>query len=126
MAGSAGKKGDPLPQVAQVAMQGGRRAARNILAHIKGRPTRAFHYKDKGMMATIGRRQAVAELPFGLRVGGTLGWMAWLFLHLLYVVGFRNRLSVFTSWAWNYVTWDRANRVIVGPGLAEGEEKSHR
>ena len=66
-------------------------------------------------MATIGRRSAVAELPFGIRFEGTLGWLAWLFLHLLYVVGFRNRLSVLTSWAWNYVTWDRANRVIVGP-----------
>jgi NADH dehydrogenase len=123
LAGSVGRKGQPLPQVAQVAMQGGRRAARNITARIKGRPTRPFHYKDKGIMATIGRRSAVAELPPGIRLGGTLGWMAWLFLHLLYVVGFRNRLAVFTSWAWNYVTWDRANRVIVGPDEQDWKPK---
>ena len=115
LAGSADKKGVPLPQVAQVAMQGGKRVARNITAGMKGRPTKAFHYKDKGIMATIGRRSAVAELPFGIRLDGTLGWMAWLFLHLLYVVGFRNRMSVFTSWAWNYLTWDRSNRVIISP-----------
>ncbi len=121
LAGSAGKNGQPLPQVAQVAMQGGRRAAKNIAAHMKGRPTRPFHYKDKGIMATIGRRSAVAELPLGLRVDGTLGWLAWLVLHLVYLVGFHNRASVLTSWAWNYVTWDRANRVIIG--LDEGDAK---
>lgn len=120
LAGSVTKQGEPLPQVAQVAMQGGRRAARNIAARINGRPTRPFHYKDKGIMATIGRRSAVAELPLGLRVDGTLGWLAWLVLHLVYLVGFRNRLSVLTSWAWNYLTWDRANRVIVGIGDADG------
>ncbi len=114
MAGMADRKGDPLPQVAQVAMQGGRRTARNIAARMKGRPTRAFHYTDKGIMATIGRRSAVAELPLGIRFGGTLGWLAWLVLHILYLVGFRNRLSVLTAWAWNYLTWDRANRVIIG------------
>ena len=75
-------------------------------------------------MATIGRRSAVAELPLGLRVDGTLGWLAWLVLHLVYLVGFRNRLSVLTSWAWNYVTWDRSNRVIIG--LDEVDEKPHR
>ncbi len=124
LAGSVDKKGQPLPQVAQVAMQGGRRVAKNIGARMNDRPTRPFHYKDKGIMATIGRRSAVAELPLGIRLGGTLGWMAWLFLHLLYVVGFRNRLAVFTSWAWNYVTWDRANRLIVG--LDEGQGKPDR
>ena len=124
LAGSVDKKGEPLPQVAQVAMQGGRRVAKNIGARMNDRPTRPFHYKDKGIMATIGRRSAVAELPLGIRLGGTLGWMAWLFLHLLYVVGFRNRLAVFTSWAWNYVTWDRANRLIVG--LDEGQGKPDR
>ena len=124
VAAAEGKDGRPLPQVAQVAMQGGRRAAKNIAARVRGRPTRAFHYKDKGIMATIGRRSAVAELPLGLRFGGTLGWLAWLVLHLVYLVGFHNRLSVLTSWAWNYVTWDRTNRVIIG--LDEADEKPDR
>ncbi len=121
VAASEGKDGRPLPQVAQVAIQGGRRAAKNIVARMTGRPTRPFRYKDKGIMATIGRRSAVAELPLGLRLDGTLGWLAWLVLHLLYLVGFRNQLSVLTSWAWNYLTWDRANRVIVGFDEEAGE-----
>jgi len=121
LAGFVGKDGKPLPQVAQVAIQGGRRAAKNIAARLRGRPTRAFHYKDKGIMATIGRRSAVAELPLGLRFDGTLGWLAWLVLHLLYLVGVHNRVSVLTSWAWNYVTWDRSNRIIIGLDEEEGK-----
>ncbi len=124
VAAATGKNGNPLPQVAQVAMQGGRRAAKNIAARMAGRPTRPFRYKDKGIMATIGRRSAVAELPLGLRFDGTLGWLAWLVLHLLYLVGVHNRMSVLTSWAWNYVTWDRANRVILG--VEEEDEKPDR
>jgi NADH dehydrogenase len=64
-------------------------------------------------MATIGRRSAVAELPGNLRFGGTLGWFAWLGVHLVFLVGFRNRVVVFVNWAWNYLTWDRASRVII-------------
>ena len=64
-------------------------------------------------MATIGRRSAVAELPLGIRFDGTLGWLSWLGLHLLFLVGFRNRLVVLVNWAWNYLNWDRGNRVIV-------------
>ena len=109
-----GRKG-PLPQVAQVAMQSGRHAAREIRRARLGLPSRPFHYIDKGTMATIGRRSAVAELPGGIHLKGTLGWLAWLGLHLLYLVGVRNRVSVFLNWAWNYFTWDRGPRLILEP-----------
>jgi NADH dehydrogenase len=94
----------PLPQLAQVAIQSGRHAARQIRRSLAGQPSRPFHYFDKGTMATIGRRAAVAELPGGLKLQGTPAWFAWLGLHLVYLVGFRNRFSVFLNWAWNYLT----------------------
>lgn len=104
----------PLPQLAPVAQQSGRHAARQILRRIDGLPTGPMRYRDKGSMATIGRRAAVAELPLGIRLSGSLAWLAWLGLHLLTLVGFRNRLSVFLNWAWNYLTWDRGPRLIFG------------
>jgi NADH dehydrogenase len=82
---------------------------------LDGRPTRRFRYVDKGTMATIGRRAAVAELPLGLRLKGTPAWFAWLGLHLVFLIGFRNRVSVLLNWAWNYVTWDRGPRLILEP-----------
>ncbi|MDQ3178619.1 MAG: NAD(P)/FAD-dependent oxidoreductase [Actinomycetota bacterium] len=103
----------PLPQVAQVAMQAGRHAARQVRASLDGASLRPFKYRDKGTMATIGRRAAVTELPIGLRLRGTLAWLAWLGLHLVYLAGFRNRISVFLNWAWNYATWDRGPRLIL-------------
>jgi len=105
--------GDPYPQLAPVAMQAGRHVARTIERRTRGKPTRPFRYTDKGIMATIGRRSAVAELPFGIRFGGTLGWVSWLGLHLVFLIGFRNRAVVLVNWAWNYVKWDRGNRVIL-------------
>jgi NADH dehydrogenase len=102
----------PLPQVAQVAMQSGAHAARQILRDLDDLPGQPFVYRDKGIMATIGRRSAVTELPFGLALKGTLAWMAWLGLHLFYLLGFRNRASVLLNWAWNYVTYDRGPRLI--------------
>jgi NADH dehydrogenase len=75
-------------------------------------------------MATIGRRSAVAELPGGLRFGGTLGWVAWLGVHLTFLIGFRNRAVVLVNWAWNYLTWDRASRVIVEDGSGEAGAKA--
>ncbi|MEY2458870.1 MAG: hypothetical protein QOG30_700, partial [Acidimicrobiaceae bacterium] len=103
--------GELLPMVAQVAIQSGRYAARQIM---RGR-RKPFRYRNKGTMATIGRRAAVAELPLHIRLSGTPAWMAWLGLHLVTLVGFRNRLSVFLNWAWNYVTWDRGPRLIIEP-----------
>jgi NADH:ubiquinone reductase (H+-translocating) len=103
---------DPCPQLAQVAIQSGRHAARQILRRQAGRPTQPFAYKDKGMMATIGRRAAVAELPQGLVLRGNLGWLAWLGLHIVYLIGFRNRLIVLLNWWWRYVNWPGGPRLI--------------
>lgn len=105
-------RGGRLPQLAQVAIQGGRHVARQIVRQIEGRPTEPFRYVDKGTMATIGRRAAVAELAGGLKLRGGLAWVAWLVLHLVYLMGMRNRVSVLVNWAWNYLTWDRGPRLI--------------
>ncbi len=104
-----------LPQLAPVAVQSGAHVARQIRRIEAGRPTRSFHYLDKGTMATVGRRAAVAELPLHIRLHGSPAWMAWLGLHLLTLVGFRNRVSVFLNWAWSYLTWDRGPRLIFSP-----------
>jgi NADH dehydrogenase len=109
-----GKSGGSLPQLAPVAMQSGAHVARQIGRRLGGKALRPFRFHDKGTMATIGRRAAVAELPGGLNLRGTLAWIAWLFLHLLYLAGIRNRASVLLNWAWSYVTWDRAARLILG------------
>jgi NADH dehydrogenase len=126
IAAAPGKgQGDgPLPQLAPVAMQSGRHAARQIIRLLNGQPTRPFHYVDKGTMATIGRRAAVAELPLRIRLQGTPAWVAWLVLHLITLMGARNRVSVFLNWAWNYFTWDRGPRLILDPH--EDEERSDR
>jgi NADH:ubiquinone reductase (H+-translocating) len=107
--------GGRLPQLAQVAIQGGEHAADQVLATIARRPHQPFRYHDKGTMATIGRRAAVAELPRGVRLTGSVAWLAWLVLHLVYLLGVRNRVSVFLNWAWNYLTWDRGPRLILRP-----------
>jgi len=115
MAAGNDRKGRPLPMVAPVAVQGARHAVESIERRLAGRPTTDFHYLDKGKMATIGRRAAVAQLPFGIRMKGTPGWLSWLGLHLVLLVGARNRLAVLLDWAWNYLTWDRGNRIILEP-----------
>ncbi|HTT86415.1 MAG TPA: NAD(P)/FAD-dependent oxidoreductase [Acidimicrobiales bacterium] len=101
-----------VPQLAQVAIQSGRHAGRQVLRRMAGRPTEPFAYEDKGMMATIGRRAAVAQLPGGLVLRGTLGWLAWLGLHLVYLIGFRNRLIVLVNWWWRYLNWPGGPRLI--------------
>lgn len=105
--------GKPLPGLAPVAMQQGRHAARNILADAAGKPRRPFRYVDKGAMATIGRRRAVVETA-GVRYTGFFAWLTWLFVHIFYLIGFRNRFFVFASWAWSYVTFKRGARLISG------------
>ncbi len=102
-----------LPQLAPVAMQSGRHVARQIHRLLDGRATEPFRYRDKGTMATIGRRAAVAELPGRIHLRGALAWLAWLGLHLVFLVGKRNRLSVLLNWAWNYLTWDRGPRLVL-------------
>ncbi len=114
------KRGRPLPGVAQVAMQQGRHVARVVRARLSGAPPPPlFRYVDFGSMATIGRRAAVADLRIA-RISGTIAWLAWLFLHLMYIVQFANRLLVFIQWAWSYVTWNRSARLITGSSRANG------
>jgi NADH dehydrogenase len=103
--------GNPLPGVSPVAMQQGRHAARNILAMMdNGKPQR-FWYWDKGSMATIGRNKAVADLNF-VHFSGFPAWLAWLFVHIIFLVGFRNRLAVLFQWAWAYFTFNKGARLI--------------
>jgi len=109
----------PAPQLAQVAIQSGDHAARQILRRVDGAPTTPFTYLDKGIMAAIGRRAAVAQLRRGPVVRGTLGWLAWLGLHLVYLVGFRNRLTVLVNWFWRYLDWPSGPRLIVADAETE-------
>jgi NADH dehydrogenase len=103
--------GEPLPGVSPVAMQQGRHAARNILRMIRGQKPQPFRYFDKGSMATIGRNKAVADLKF-FHLSGFLAWLAWLFVHIIFLVGFRNRLLVLIQWAWAYLSFDKGARLI--------------
>jgi NADH dehydrogenase len=104
---------DVLPQLAPVAMQSGAHVARQIGRLAEGKNTQPFRFRDKGTMATIGRRAAIAELPGRVRLHGTLAWLAWLGLHILYLAGLRNRASVLLNWAWGYLTWDRGPRIVL-------------
>ncbi|MGZ4431682.1 MAG: NAD(P)/FAD-dependent oxidoreductase [Gaiellales bacterium] len=107
--------GHPLPGVAPVAMQQGRHAGRTVAAAAAGRPPPGpFRYRDKGALATIGRRRAVADIR-GLRLTGTIAWLVWIFVHLVYLIGFQNRLLVLTRWAFSYVTRNRGARLITEP-----------
>jgi NADH dehydrogenase len=103
--------GKPLPGVSPVAMQQGRHAAHNILAMIDGRKPQRFWYWDKGSMATIGRNKAVADLNF-VHFSGFPAWLVWLFVHILFLVGFRNRIAVLFQWAWAYFTFNKGARLI--------------
>src|SRR5437588_4683519 len=103
--------GQPLPGVSPVAMQQGRHAAHNILAMIDGRKPQRFWYWDKGSMATIGRNKAVADLKL-VHLSGIPAWLAWLFVHIIFLVGFRNRLAVLFQWAWAYFSFNKGARLI--------------
>ena len=108
--------GRPLPGVAQVAMQGGAHAARNILRAIRGEPLRPFRYRDYGNVAVIGRGSAVVDIG-PVKASGFFAWVFWLFLHIFWLIGFRNRLAVLVEWAWSYVTMQRGVRLITGERL---------
>ena len=105
--------GQPLPGVAQPAIQEGRYVAGAIARRLRGEKSPPFHYFDKGNLATIGRGAAVADLNW-LRLSGFSAWLLWIFIHLLYIVEFQNRLLVFVQWAWFYFTYDRSARLITG------------
>jgi NADH dehydrogenase len=110
--------GKVLPGVSPVAMQEGRHAARNILAMIDGLKPRRFRYWDKGSMATIGRNKAVADLNF-IHLSGLPAWIVWLFIHIIFLVGFRSRTAVLIQWAWSYVTFNKGARLITRNFQAE-------
>jgi NADH dehydrogenase len=108
-----GPDGRPYPGLAPVAIQQGVTVARNIRRDLAGKARKPFHYRDKGTMSTIGRGDALAEIA-GLRISGVIAWLTWLFVHLLYLVGFRNRVAVLIGWAWSYLTWKSGSRLITG------------
>ncbi len=105
---------NPSPQLAQPALQEGRHAAEQVIHLLRGEPTEPFHYHDKGTMATIGRRSAVVQLARGARITGTLAWFAWLGLHLVYLLGNRNRVATLINLSWRYIAWGHGGGVIVG------------
>jgi len=114
-----GKNGKPLPGVAQVAIQGGAYAGKVIRARVTGKPEpEPFHYFDKGDMAVIGRAAAVADI-FGFHLSGLPAWLVWLFIHLMYIVEFQNRVLVFIQWGFQYITFSRGARLITG---SEGKD----
>lgn len=113
LAAATNPDGSLVPQVAPAAVQGGEHAAAVIDADLHQRPAPVYRYVDKGSMATIGRNAAVVELPSGRTITGFVGWLAWLGLHLVMLIGFRNRANVLVNWAWNYLTYDRASRLII-------------
>lgn len=102
------------PMVAQVAIQQGKSVGRNLLNSIEGKPVKAFTYNDKGSMATVGRNKAVVDLP-KFKFAGMFAWFVWMFVHLMFLVGFRNKLTTVINWIWNYFTFDRATRLIIRP-----------
>jgi NADH dehydrogenase len=111
---AAADDGRELPMLSSPAIQQGQYVARSILRDVAGQPSqKPFHYFDKGTMATIGRNAAVAHLRGGIELTGFLGWLAWIFVHVWYLIGFRNRLVALASWGWNYVRFDRPIRIIL-------------
>lgn len=107
------KEGNPYPMLIPVANQQGKLVAENIVNKLNGTTESTFSYNDRGIMATIGRTRAVAWIFYRIQLTGFLAWVAWLFLHLIMLMGFRNRVSAFLNWMWNYFTYDRSVRIIV-------------
>jgi len=102
------------PQVAQPAIQQAENLAKNLQNMLRNIPLTPFHYKDLGSMATVGRNLAVVDLPF-IKFQGIFAWMTWMFVHLMSIVGMKNRLLIFINWAWNYTAYDQSLRLIIRP-----------
>jgi NADH dehydrogenase len=121
------ENGNMLPGVAPVAMQEGRAVAKTIDRDLRNQPRKDFHYVDKGSLATIGRAAAVAQFR-GLHISGYFAWLGWLFVHIFFLIGFRNRLIVMIQWFWSYVTYERGARLITGstnlPGWTDAGKHS--
>ena len=113
----------PLPQLSAPAIQQGKHAGRQIMRLMAGQPTVPFRYRDKGIMATIGRRSAVVELSVGIRLRGTIAWLAWLGLHLFYLLGNRNRVVTIVNLSWRYLSWSRGGGMIVGDDVPEKQDQ---
>jgi len=113
MASLKQKDGEPVPGVSPAAMQMGTNAAQNILRDMKGKPRQDFEYWDKGTMATIGRSKAIVQAA-GFHFKGLIAWLMWLFLHVFFLIGFRNRFAVMFEWFWAYLTRERSARLITG------------
>jgi NADH dehydrogenase len=112
IAGAIGKDGRPLPMVAPVAIQQGKFIAKQIARLIANKPLTDFKYLDKGSMATIGRNKAIVQVR-GIKIAGPIAWLIWLWLHLFYLLGGRNKIGTMADWTWNYLTFDRGNRHIM-------------
>src|SRR6266850_6719124 len=124
LAHAVDEKGVPLPGVAQVAIQGGAYAAKVIRARLEGKKELPpFHYFNKGEMAVIGRAAAVANI-FGIHVSGLLAWLMWLFIHLIYIVEFQSRVSVFIQWGFEYLTFSRGARLITGEAATDSVDQA--
>ena len=115
--------GQPVPGVAPAAIQMGKFAARQIKRSLKGKPREHFEYLDKGSLATIGRSHAIADFPGKIHISGYLAWLSWLFIHLFFLIGFRNRFFVMIEWAWAYITYNHSARLITNTGESEQIEK---
>ncbi len=102
-----------LPQLAPVGIQQAKLLAENLMKILDGNSPKPFQYLDKGSMATIGRNKAVVDAPLGVRLGGFIGWFVWMFVHLFSIIGIRRKLLVFSNWVWNYLTYNRGNRLII-------------
>ena len=99
--------------MAPAAMQQGILLAKNLSAIENNLPLKPFKFNDKGSMATVGRNKAVVDLPGNITFGGLLAWLTWMFIHLIQIIGLRNRLVIFSNWVWNYFTYDRGTRLII-------------
>ncbi|KOH45244.1 NAD(P)/FAD-dependent oxidoreductase [Sunxiuqinia dokdonensis] len=113
-----------LPGLAQAAIQQGRQLGKNLNRLHQAQTMKPFHYKNKGVLATIGRNKAVADFPGDLNFSGALGWFIWMVVHLLFLIGFRNKAVVFANWSWNYFTYDRGIRLILRPSTKENDAVS--
>lgn len=112
-----------LPGVAQVAIQQGKQAAYNVMQHLSGQASERFYYKDKGNLATIGRKSAVAEIG-RIKLSGGVAWLMWSFVHVLFLVGYKNRIAVMLQWIWSYFTYQRGARLIVGRDAPQAQTLS--
>ncbi|AKP51051.1 NAD(P)/FAD-dependent oxidoreductase [Cyclobacterium amurskyense] len=110
------------PQVAQVAIQQADNLAKNFLAKLKDKPSKAFKYKDLGRMATVGRKLAVVDLPF-MKLQGVLAWLIWLFVHLMAILGVKNRIFIFLDWSWNYLAFDPSLRLLIRPTYVKPKDR---